>query len=60
MPARFFDDQSSGMLLSRVAYDVTGVTGAATSVLTVLLKDSLAVLGLFAWLGRLFGGRKKT
>jgi subfamily B ATP-binding cassette protein MsbA len=50
MPTRFFDDHSSGVLLSRIAYDVGGVTAAATSVLTVVVKDSIAVIGLFAWL----------
>lgn len=50
LPTRFFDDQSSGMLLSRIAYDVNGVTAAATSVLSVLVKDALAVLGLLGWL----------
>jgi ATP-binding cassette, subfamily B, bacterial MsbA len=49
-PARFFDDQSSGVLLSKVAYDVMGVTAAATTVVTVLVKDTIAVLGLLAWL----------
>ena len=50
LPTRFFDDSSSGALLSKVAYDVNGVTAAATSVLTVMVRDSLAVVGLFAWL----------
>ena len=50
MPARFFDAHSSGALLSRVAYDVSGVTSAATTVLTVAVKDTIAVAGLFAWL----------
>jgi ATP-binding cassette, subfamily B, bacterial MsbA len=50
LPARFFDDNSSGVLLSKVAYDVAGVTGAATTVLTVTIKDSIAVIGLLAWL----------
>jgi subfamily B ATP-binding cassette protein MsbA len=50
MPTRFFDDHSSGALLSRVAYDVGGVTAAATTVLTVAVKDSVAVLGLLGWL----------
>jgi subfamily B ATP-binding cassette protein MsbA len=50
MPARFFDDNSSGTVLSRVAYDVGGVTSAATSVLTVLVTDSIKVIGLLAWL----------
>lgn len=49
-PAKFFDDHSSGAVLSKVAYDVGGVTAAATTVLTVAVKDSIAVLGLLAWL----------
>ena len=49
-PAKFFDDHSSGAVLSKIAYDVGGVTAAATSVLTVAVKDSIAVLGLLAWL----------
>jgi subfamily B ATP-binding cassette protein MsbA len=50
LPAKFFDDHSSGALLSKVAYDVSGVAGAATTVLTVLVKDSIAIIGLLAWL----------
>jgi ATP-binding cassette, subfamily B, bacterial MsbA len=49
-PAKYFDDHSSGALLSKVAYDVSGVTGAATTVLTVLVKDSIAIIGLLAYL----------
>ena len=50
LPAAFFDEHSSGALLSKIAYDVSGVTAAATTVLTVLVRDSLAVIGLLAWL----------
>ncbi len=50
MPTAFYDDQSSGALLSRIAYDVNGVTSAATTVLTVAVKDSVAALALLAWL----------
>jgi len=50
MPARFYDDHSSGALLSKVAYDVSGVASAATGVLTVAVKDSIAVAGLLGWL----------
>jgi subfamily B ATP-binding cassette protein MsbA len=50
LPARFFDDQTSGKLLSKVAYDVAGVSGAATVVLTVLVKDSISVIGLLGYL----------
>jgi subfamily B ATP-binding cassette protein MsbA len=50
LPTRYYDDRSSGVLISKVAYDVGGVTSAATSVLTVLVRDSLAVVGLLGWL----------
>ncbi len=50
LPAKFFDDHSSGAVLSKIAYDVGGVTAAATTVLTVVVKDSIAVIGLLAWL----------
>jgi len=49
-PTRFYDDHTSGALLSKVAYDVAGVTGAATTVLTVVVKDSIAVIGLLGWM----------
>ena len=50
LPTRFYNDNTSGSLLSKVAYDVSNVSGAATFVLTVLVRDSIAVIGLFAWL----------
>ncbi len=50
LPAGFFDEQSTGVVLSRVAYDVAGVASAATTVLTAAVKDSIAVIGLLAWL----------
>jgi subfamily B ATP-binding cassette protein MsbA len=50
LPARFFDDHSSGAVLSKVAYDVGGVTSAATSVLTVAVQDSIKVVGLLGFL----------
>ena len=50
LPAPFYDDNTSGSLLSKVAYDVNGVSGAATTVLTVLVRDSISVVGLLGWL----------
>ncbi|MEW6690549.1 MAG: lipid A export permease/ATP-binding protein MsbA [Pseudomonadota bacterium] len=49
-PTSYFDSSSSGVVLSRVAYDVLGVAAASTVVLTVAVKDTIAVLGLLAWL----------
>ena len=50
LPTSYFGDHTSGRLMSRVAYDVGGVAGAATSAVTTLVKDSLSVIGLLAWL----------
>jgi len=49
-PTRVFDDQTAGALLSRVAYDVANVSAAATMVLTVLVRDTIVIVGLLAWL----------
>ena len=49
-PTRLFDDQTAGALLSRVAYDVANVSAAATMVLTVLVRDTIVIAGLLAWL----------
>jgi subfamily B ATP-binding cassette protein MsbA len=50
LPTPYYDDQASGNLISKLTYDVTQVTAAATSVLTVIFKDSLAIIGLLAWM----------
>jgi subfamily B ATP-binding cassette protein MsbA len=50
MPASFFDNNSSGVVLSKVAFDVGGVASAATSALTVVVQDSIKVLGLLGFM----------
>jgi len=50
LPASFFDHHSSGAVLSKVAFDVGGVASAATSVLTVVVQDSIKVIGLLAFM----------
>ncbi len=50
LPTRYYDDNSSGTLMSKVTYDVSQVTDAATSTVTVLVRDSLTIFGLLAWL----------
>jgi subfamily B ATP-binding cassette protein MsbA len=50
LPTPYYDEQASGNLISKLTYDVTQVTAAATSVLTVIFKDSLAIIGLLAWM----------
>lgn len=50
LPVPYFGDNLSGRLMTRVTYDVNGVAGAATEALTNLVKDSLSIVGLLAWL----------
>ena len=50
LPTPYYDDHASGTLISKVTFDVAQVTGAATSVLTVIFKDALAIVGLLAWM----------
>lgn len=50
LPTTDFDNLSSGVLLSKVTYDATRVMAAATEALIVLVRDSLAVLGLLIWM----------
>ena len=50
LPTSYFDAHASSVPATRIAYDVNGVAAAATSTLTVLIRDSLSVLGLVAWL----------
>lgn len=50
LPVRYYDNQTSGALISKIAYDVNGVTSAATSVITVLVRDTITVVGLLGWM----------
>ncbi|PIX97944.1 MAG: lipid A export permease/ATP-binding protein MsbA [Hydrogenophilales bacterium CG_4_10_14_3_um_filter_63_21] len=50
LPSTFFDNRSSGALVSKIAYDVNNVTGAATQALTTIVRDTLTVAGLLGWL----------
>ncbi len=50
LPARYYDDQASGNLISKLTFDVMQVTTAATSVLTAVFKDALVIIGLLGWM----------
>lgn len=50
LPTKYYDDHATGNLVSKLTFDVTQVASAATSVVTVVVKDSLIILGLVAWL----------
>jgi len=48
LPARFFDQQSTGPLLSRMTYNVEMVAESVTSVVTIGIRDVLTVFAAFA------------
>lgn len=50
MPSNFYDAQSSGVLVSKFTFDVTQIKEASTNVLNVFVRDSLTIVGLFAWM----------
>ncbi len=47
LPSRFFDDQSTGPLLSRMTYNVEMVAESVTSVVTIAIRDVLTVFAAF-------------
>ena len=50
IPAPAYDDAASGSFISKVTFDAQQVTGAATRAVTVLVRDSVAVIGLLGWM----------
>ena len=50
LPTPFYDDHATGNLLSKLTYDVAQVTAAATSVVTVVVRDTIIIVGLLGWL----------
>ncbi|GAB3474388.1 lipid A export permease/ATP-binding protein MsbA [Azotobacter salinestris] len=50
LPNRYFDTHNSGHLISRITYNVTMVTGAATDAIKVVIREGLTVVFLFGYL----------
>lgn len=50
MPTTYYDQTSSGQLISKLTYDVEQVSQASTSAVTTLVRDSLTIVGLLAWM----------
>ena len=51
LPAAYYDAAASGQMLSRLTYNIELVAEATTNTVTVLIRDTLTILGL---LGMLF------
>jgi len=47
MPVAFFDQQSTGTLLSRISYDCEQVASASSGSLVTVVREGASILGLF-------------
>ena len=48
LPTRFFDNATTGSMISKLSYDVTQITSVAAEVIIILVKESLVVVGLIS------------
>lgn len=50
LPVSFFDANSAGVVTSKITYDTEQMSKAATSVAVTLVRDSLTILGMLAYM----------
>ena len=50
LPTQYYDAHASGMIITKVTHNVTQVTTAATKVLMILVRDTVVVVGLIAYM----------
>lgn len=50
LPTSTFDKTPKGELLSRITFNAEQVATAATNSLTILIRDSLTIIGLLGWM----------
>jgi subfamily B ATP-binding cassette protein MsbA len=55
LPSAFYDHSTSGQLMSKLLYDVEQVASAATDAVLTIIRDSLTIVGLLAWMFYLNG-----
>lgn len=49
-PSRYYDYHSVGSLISKFTFDVMQIKEAASNTITILVKDTLMIAGLLAWM----------
>jgi ATP-binding cassette, subfamily B, bacterial MsbA len=49
-PAKYYDRESSGIMLSRLTFNIEQVADATTNSTGALIRDSLTIIGQIAWL----------
>jgi subfamily B ATP-binding cassette protein MsbA len=50
LPCSYYDANPTGTIISRITFNVEQVASAATNALLILVRDSLSVIGLLAWM----------
>lgn len=50
LPTAYYDSQSTGILISKLTYNVEQVSQAITNIVNLAIKDTFTVLGLMAWM----------
>ncbi len=50
LPTSFYDTHATGQIITKVTHNVTQVTNAATKVLMILVRDTVIVIGLVAYM----------
>jgi len=50
MPNKYFDNTSTGEIISRFIYDVEQLATASTTAVTILIKDVLMLISLIIWM----------
>ncbi len=50
LPAKYYDQTTTGRLVSKLTYDVQQIMGAASNALVVIVREGLSVVGLLGYL----------
>ncbi|MDH5652659.1 MAG: lipid A export permease/ATP-binding protein MsbA [Gammaproteobacteria bacterium] len=50
LPSSYFESTSSGLILAKLLYDVEQVAAASSQVITILIRDTLSIIALLAWM----------
>ncbi len=50
LPKSFYDEATTGELISKFSFDVEQVANATTKAITVFIRDALTVIALIAWM----------
>jgi len=50
LPKDFYDNATSGEIISKFTFDVEQVANAATKAITIIVRDTFTVIGILAWM----------